>query len=83
MKSVLCEIDQRLGLLSRVGRAFVVCRRARVVALLRLWPEGEVNIKVEMRTGKRLRRVRVARSVGFGVEWFRAILLLRHKESGR
>eukprot|EP00903_Cladosiphon_okamuranus_P016605 g15318.t1 len=41
--------------ISRVSSRFVVCKRARMVALLKLWPEGELAIKLEMRTGKRIR----------------------------
>lgn len=39
----------------RISSKFVLCKRARVVALLKLWPEGEAAIKLEMRTGKRIR----------------------------
>lgn len=41
----------------RSAEAFVVCRRARLVALLKLWTIGEEEIRLEMRSGKRTRRV--------------------------
>lgn len=46
---------QTLDAIQRVSSKFVICRRARVLALLKLWPEGEAAVKVEMRTGKRIR----------------------------
>eukprot|EP00904_Undaria_pinnatifida_P005528 jgi/Undpi1/2104/HiC_scaffold_12.g05490.m1 len=55
LKEAVLEIQRRSGLLYRTGVGFVVCKRARVVALLHLWPEGEAGVKFEMRTGKRVR----------------------------
>lgn len=48
-----------IQIIMRVASRFIVCKRARVVALLKLWPEGEVAIKHEMRTGKRIRSPRI------------------------
>lgn len=50
-------VFRRESVLHRVGKSFVVCRRARMVALLAMWPEGEADIKVELRSGKRIRSV--------------------------
>lgn len=55
VKGAVREIQRRSGLLYRTGVGFIVCKRARVVALLHLWPEGEAGVKFEMRTGKRVR----------------------------
>ena len=55
VKDAVIEIQRRSGLLYRTGVGFIVCKRARVVALLHLWSEGEAGVKFEMRTGKRVR----------------------------
>ncbi|CAN0114850.1 unnamed protein product, partial [Ectocarpus sp. 12 AP-2014] len=39
----------------RISTKYIVRKRARVLALLKLWPEGEAAIKLELRTGKRIR----------------------------
>ncbi|CAN0104796.1 unnamed protein product [Ectocarpus sp. 12 AP-2014] len=39
----------------RISIKYIVRKRARVLALLKLWPEGEAAIKLELRTGKRIR----------------------------
>ncbi|CAB1109809.1 unnamed protein product [Ectocarpus sp. CCAP 1310/34] len=39
----------------RISTKYIIRKRARVLALLKLWPEGEAAIKLELRTGKRIR----------------------------
>ncbi|CAM9293543.1 unnamed protein product [Ectocarpus sp. 6 AP-2014] len=39
----------------RISTKYIVRKRARVLTLLKLWPEGEAAIKLELRTGKRIR----------------------------
>lgn len=57
MSGAIQDVQRKEELLIRAASSFIVCTRARIVALLRMWPEGEAGVKVELRTGKRIRRV--------------------------
>lgn len=49
------QMKDHIQTINRIASKFIICKRARVLTLLKLWPEGELAVKLEMRTGKRIR----------------------------
>ncbi len=49
------QMKDHIQTINRIATKFIICKRARVLVLLKLWPEGEQAVKLEMRTGKRIR----------------------------